>query len=817
MNFPRTPCFVGREAFLQSLHTTLQRERRAVVAGIDGMGKTATAREYIRRVSSQYRSIFWVNAARDETFLADLCAAAQSLSLNVDLTRGAADLLQTILSHLDGQEAMLFVLDDLPFSFTPLESSEQQHAGSHLLLITHARNATPGIARLELSGLDEREGALLVLRQAGLLDAQAPLEQTEEELRTAALELAASLRGLPLALSLAGGYLRGTGCNIQDYLDDFRAGRSRLRTPEGQNAQDIREVMRACERSLVHLEQAQPAALELLHICALLSSETLPRVLFAETVESGSAEPDPHQAVLRSLLTFGLLNGENEDSVLSIHPLIQAFVCQFCEPARQQRVELALRLLQRRLQLLEKEELPTHLRIAGSICHLAALSGGEELSFVEAAETFAWAASLFWEQRLIGLAEPLLRRALNIWERELGHAHPTVATVLGNLATINGLLKNYVEAEALAHRAIISKSEALGVNHPDVLFALDDLGHFYAAQGKQKEARLCYEKVISLSDRLGLRAHPVHVTAMYDLALLYIEQENFVKAEALLQKVCSARDWSPGPQDPSTIAAWFSLAEVCVRLKNWKRAEAAYWRALPVCEKLLGEEHPVTLDHLERAADVFRRRGNLVEAKRALKRVLAAREREPEDQRPRLASCLNGLARIDLESGQYGEALALLERARGIYDEQTELDKLALADLLDTRAALEAAQKHYEQAISTYEQALELRRQSLGGEHLDLVENLSNLASLYLAQEQPRRAEPLLLQALYIYQKAQKAEDLALDSVLDGLADIEIGRGHFEMARMYLERLRAVREVAFGQSDPRVAQVLKKLERVVNA
>lgn len=799
VDFSEASLFVGREPFLQMLHTTLQGNRRVVLAGQSGVGKTAVAREYVQRFSQQYQCVCWMNMATDETLLADLLAALQSLSLPINMNQGIAGLFRDLRHYLSMQQDFLLILDNPPRPSLLPDEPGQPQMGGHLLLITPALTTPPEVPCLELPGLSMQEGALLVLRRAGLLAAHATLDQVDEEQRLAALELARELHGWPLSYHLAGGYLRETGWSVREYLFAFRDCPGRLYLPVSAGDEDLSELAVACELRLAHLEGLHSAVLEELQVRALLLSEAQPGGLFPRGGESLSDAVPSEPVPTSDLLSIGY-----EAATLDMHPLLQACVRQFFvleHPQRQ--LEQALRCIQRSLPALVGEPLSTRIRVAGHIRHLAQLSEEQPLLLAEAAEVFNWAASLLWEQGLIGTAETLLSRALAIWEQSLGSTHPGVATVLVNLATLNGLLKNYAEAEALSHRAIASKSAALGVNHPDVLFALTHLGHVYAEQGKQLEARLCYEKAISTAERVGLRHHPIYTTVRYDLALLFIQQEQFAPAEDLLRRVCLVWSQNPGSQDPATMAARFSLAETSARLKKWERAETSYRQALPVCEQLLGEEHPVTLSHLERAALVFLHLGNSAEATLNLRRVLAVRERTLGLQHPEVARCLNGLARVALEQGQIPEALALLERAQRIYASQAELDKFALTDLLDTLAAAEAAQGHLEQALMVAQRALDLRRTLLGKEHVGLVENLHTLATFHIDLEQLQSAESLLLQALSLYQNAEKPEDLVLDPTLNLLAELEIKRQHVAQARMYLERSRAVREVSLGHSDPR--------------
>ena len=65
-------------------------------------------------------------------------------------------------------------------------------------------------------------------------------------------------------------------------------------------------------------------------------------------------------------------------------------------------------------------------------------------------------------------AEPLYRRALEIWEKALGPKHPSMAQGLNNLAVLLDDQGRYRQAEPLYRRALAIRERALGPRHPDV-------------------------------------------------------------------------------------------------------------------------------------------------------------------------------------------------------------------------------------------------------------------------------------------------------------------------------------------------------------
>ena len=80
-------------------------------------------------------------------------------------------------------------------------------------------------------------------------------------------------------------------------------------------------------------------------------------------------------------------------------------------------------------------------------------------------------------------AEPLYRRALAIWETQLGPDHPDVARCLSNLADFYHERGRLSAAESLYTRALATLEKALGQNHPQVAVVGQNLADVYRAHG----------------------------------------------------------------------------------------------------------------------------------------------------------------------------------------------------------------------------------------------------------------------------------------------------------------------------------------------
>ena len=81
------------------------------------------------------------------------------------------------------------------------------------------------------------------------------------------------------------------------------------------------------------------------------------------------------------------------------------------------------------------------------------------------------------------------KKALQVAEQNLGPDHPTVATVLNNLARAYYEQGQYAQAEPLYKRSLAIREKALGPDHPDVATSLNNLAALFRKTGREKEAK----------------------------------------------------------------------------------------------------------------------------------------------------------------------------------------------------------------------------------------------------------------------------------------------------------------------------------------
>jgi hypothetical protein len=299
---PRNPAFVGREAALERIEAQFVAGPVAVVAmhGLGGMGKSAIALELAHRghSSGRYPIAWWIRAETAVTLVEDLAQLAPTLGLRMsaDQERTVADVLAALRNRAD----WLVVFDNVvePDAVRPWLVS-----GAGATLITSRFRGWSAVAtQIDLSQFTREESLAYLARVTRRYDSRD------------ADELAKTLGDLPLALAQAAGYLDLHDLPISTYLalyqDRHAVGRLLAVKVDGYPAS-------VATTWLLHYEQLmhdEPAALQLLRLCAFLDPEDLDLDLLLSTPEplppelaSAAESPVDRERVLGALIRTNLM------------------------------------------------------------------------------------------------------------------------------------------------------------------------------------------------------------------------------------------------------------------------------------------------------------------------------------------------------------------------------------------------------------------------------------------------------------------------------------------------------------------------------
>ena len=773
MPYPRNPFFTGREKVLNDLHQALAKSGRAALTGLGGLGKTQTAVEFAYLYRKDYESVFWAKAESRETLVSDLASLASLLGLPESAAKEQEIAVGAVKRWLEANAGWLLILDNADDLALAREFIPHDFKG-HILLTTRA-HATGAVAeRVEIEEMEPEEGALLLLRRAGLIAEDAPHDTANPADGKLAEQISSELGGLPLALDQAGAFIEETPWSLAEYIDLYRSEGAKLREERGELG-DHPSVTVTFSLAFQKVVQNNPAAADLIRVCAFLAADVIPEEIFTEgAAELGDNLNEAVKSkvdfarVIKDAGRFSLIDRDVQNKALDIHRLVQAVVKDGMTGSEQRRwAECAVRVVSRafpRVEFsnwLECERLLPH----AQVCAARVEEFG--FDFVEAALLFNKAGVYLYERARFTEAEPLYRRTLAIQEKTQGPQHPDVAASLNNLALLYYNQGKYAEAEPFHQRALAVREKALGPEHPDVAASLNNLAELYRGQGKYAEAEPLHQRALTIWEKALGPEHPNVAFSLNNLALLYDSQGKYAEAEPLYRRALAIRENALGPEHPDVATSLYNLALLYDSQGKYAEAEPLYRRALAIQEKALGPEHPNVANNLNNLALLYDSQGKYAEAEPLHRRALAIQEKRLGPEHPDVATSLSNLAELYCGQGKYTEAEPLHLRA------------------------------------------LAIREKALGPQHPDVANSLNNLASLYDSQGKYAEAEPLHQRALAIWEKALGPDHPNVGSSLNNLAGLYDSQGKYAEAEPLYQRALAIREVALGPDHPDVATVLE--------
>ena len=826
--FLRNPHFTGREELLSQLereltprdtepsttlhHATLTQAQ--AIKGLGGIGKTQTAIEYAYRAREQgrYTHTLWIAAASEEAVLASFAALTERIP--VLRQPGESDeraLANRALRWLEQRpEPWLLIYDNADeTSFLP---AYLPTAGRGSLLFTTRASAVGALApSLEVDTMPLEESIQLLLRRAGRTGEVS--EQEREEARAIVL----ALGQFPLAIDQAGAYLEETECSLTDYLQLYQQHQYALLTRRGKQASGYPDsVATTWSLAFEQIEQSNPAAAELLRLCAFVAPDDIPEELLSEgapywpaALQEAARDRLRFNQLLSTLLAFSLLKRFGRERTLSLHRLVQVV----------QRERLTLeeqRQWTQRLVLAVLAVFPSHpIEIASwAACQrslsqalvCAMLLEQHDLRLPEAAEVLTRAGVYLHERGLYGLAEPLLWRALGLREQLLGEAHPDVATSLHRLAILTRERGQYVQAEPLFQRALRIREQAWGDAHPNVAYVLDNLAILYAEQGQYAQAEPLFQRALRIWEQALGPEHPLVAYPLNNLGEFSREQGQYVQAEPLFQRALRIREQALGPEHPLVAYPLNNLALLSYEQGQYAQAEPLFQRALRIWEQALGPEHPNVAHPLQGLADLSREQGQYVQAEPLYQRALRIWEQALRPEHPQVAVALLGLADLSREQGQYAQAESLYQRALHIWEQRLPEHPLVV-NILVGLARLSYEQGQSARTAQLCQQALRIWEHRLP-EHPGIAFPLHYLALVAALEGKDEEAERLEWRALRIWEGRLGVEHPHVAFALHGLATLAARQGRESEAEVWFGRALSLREQQLGETHLKTAEVL---------
>ena len=256
---------------------------------------------------------------------------------------------------------------------------------------------------------------------------------------------------------------------------------------------------------------------------------------------------------------------------------------------------------QQRLALAEAEELANRMWVACASSDLA---------------------QLLHETNRLGEAEPLMRRALEIDETDLGRHHPVVAIRLNGLARLLEATSRFLEAEPLFRRALKITEEDLGRHHPVVAIRLNNLAALLWETNRFEEAEPIMQRALEISEAAHGKHHPDVAIRLSNLAGLLQATNRFSEAEPLFRRALEISEATYGRHHPTVAVCLNNLAGLLKVTNRFGESERLFGRALEIDEAAHGELHPLVANRLNNLAHLLMERNRHKEAEPLMRRAL---------------------------------------------------------------------------------------------------------------------------------------------------------------------------------------------------
>ncbi len=482
----------------------------------------------------------------------------------------------------------------------------------------------------------------LALRRANIIGQDDLIDKASAANIAKAKEIVWAVDGLPLALDQAGAYIEETSCSLARYLDLYQKQHEKLLKRRGNTAAEHdhpKPVANTWEISFKKVEEANPAAADLLRLCAFLAPDAIPEKIIIEgaeelgpTLQAIAEDPLELDAAIEELRKYSLVKRDRDAQTLTVHRLVQVVLRDEMDEEMQK--QWAKRVVQTVNCVFPSGKYGTWAECERLLPHVrtcAELIKQEDMALAEAARLLNLAGYYLRQRAQYTKAELLYQQALTIAEKVFGPDHLNVATICNNLGLLYKKQGRYTQAEPLYRQALAIREKVLGPEHPDVAMGLNNLAVLYVNQGKYTEAEPLYQQALITCEKLLGPQHSDVATILNNLASLYHDQGMYAQAEPLFKRVQAIDEQLYGLEHPDVAIDLSNLASLYKGQMKYAQAEPLYQRALAIYEKIFEDGHPYMARVLENYADLLRKMKREDEAGKLEERVQEIQKRHTQE------------------------------------------------------------------------------------------------------------------------------------------------------------------------------------------
>ncbi len=435
--------------------------------------------------------------------------------------------------------------------------------GNGKLIIT-TRNKKLGIGdNLDLSLMEEAEAVEFLSEKT---------KKTDNESKEKFKELAEKLGYLPLALEQAAAYIYNSEESVEEYIKLFDKQKLKIFQKGAVNKSYEINVATTWEVSLEEIKKEQPAAIEILNICAFLAPDDISLYLFTEGLEQ---LPDSLKAVIADEMEFNdckvLFNNysmvtlSKEDNTLSIHRLVQEVIKNRIEEDNQKHYAQTALTLVNELFRFEYHEVDSWGWCSFILPHAnAVINNTNDLKIDSEQKAYLLhkAGRLYERQGSYDEALEFYKKSLEIKLKTLGEEHPSTATTYDNIGQVHSNKGSYDEALKFYKKSLEITLKILGDENPSTATTYNNIGQVHSNKDSYDEALKFYKKSLEIKLKILGDEHPSTAATYHNIGTVYYIKKQYNKAHDHITKAINIFKHTLPAEHPHIINAQGWLDDV---------------------------------------------------------------------------------------------------------------------------------------------------------------------------------------------------------------------------------------------------------------
>ena len=437
--------FKGRDKILAGLKEQLTDSKPTAITqsiqGLGGIGKTRLAVEFgwWALENKKYRAVFFVSSETPELLRASLASLAGEKVLDLGGEK-EEEQIGSVMRWLNDNTGWLMILDnaDTEDAADAVEAVLPRLARGHVIITSRYKRWSASVLLRQLELLDPEHAKQF------LLDRTAGQRIRTKQDDTIAGQLADELGYLPLALEQAAAYIVHNQSSLAEYLRQWQADKNQVLT--WYNEREMKYPASAAVTWQRTYTRLTPVSQALLHLAGFLAPEPIPEPMFLQNTEiiaeaaglladkptHKKSKPDVKDA-LSELAAYSMI--DRQENTFTVHRIVQ-HVMRSRIPKERLRdwLEKVLQFVNNYAPT-ESDDVRTWpvLDVLRPHAELIAEIADKEKITEPTARLMNVLGSYLYSKGLYDKAEPLMRRALKIFEDSLGPDHPYTKGTRDNL------------------------------------------------------------------------------------------------------------------------------------------------------------------------------------------------------------------------------------------------------------------------------------------------------------------------------------------------------------------------------------------------